>query len=204
MSANPDTRFGAGRPTPIGELAAENLRYIRNTIEAAHAFTTVPGYGCIVMGVMALVAASLDMVPALSSYWMPIWLIAAVAAGTVGLLFMDAKAKRQGLSLRRSVALRFFLTLAPPFLAGGLLTAALLGDVGRDVITGIWLLMYGVGVSACGVFSIPIVLTAGLAFMGLGAAALVAPPAWAPAMLALGFGGVHILLGVIVVRDHGG
>ena len=44
-------------PTPIDFGAVENLRYIRSTIEAAHTFTTVPGKGCIAMGitVMAMV-----------------------------------------------------------------------------------------------------------------------------------------------------
>jgi len=196
--------FSHAEPVPISSMAAENLRYIRNTIEAAHTFTTVPGKGCIAIGLIALLAAGLDMLPALAPYWLPIWLIAAVAAGTAALLFMESKARRQGLSLRRTVALRFFLTLTPAFVAGGVLTAALLDTVGRDAIAGIWLLMYGVGIAACGVFSIPAVLTAGFAFLGLGTVALVAPAAWAPMLLALGFGGVHLLLGIIVVRDHGG
>lgn len=203
MNAEADRRIAA-EPTPISSSAAENLRYIRNTIEAAHTFTTVPGKGCIGIGLIACVAAALELVPELAEHWLPIWLIAAVAAGTVALLSMEAKARRQGLSLRRSVALRFFLTLAPAFLAGGVLTVALLNSSGRDVLAGIWLLMYGVGIASCGVFSIPAVLTAGFAFLGLGMVALVAPVAWAPMMLALGFGGVHLLLGFIVVRNHGG
>jgi hypothetical protein len=72
------------------------------------------------------------------------------------------------------------------------------------VIAGVWLLLYGVGLAACGVFSIPVVLIAGFAFIGLGTVMLAAPAAWAPALLAVGFGGVHIALGAIIVRDHGG
>jgi hypothetical protein len=184
--------------------AAENLRYIRSTIEAAHTFTTVPGKGCIVMGVAALVAAALESLPRLASHWLPIWLIAAVASCTIALLFMETKARLQGLSLRRSVALRFFLTLAPAFVAGAILTIALKGTVGRDAIAAIWLLLYGVGIAACGLFSIPVVLIAGFAFMGLGTVTFVAPPAWAPALLALGFGGIHLALGAIITRHHGG
>ena len=191
-------------PVSISSGAAENLRYIRSTIEAAHTFTTVPGNGCIAMGIAALIAAGLEVVPAFADHWLPIWLTAAVVSCAVALYFMEQKAHAQGLSLRRSVAQRFFLTLAPAFVAGGILTAALLHQVGRDIIAGIWLLTYGVGIAACGTFSIPVVLIAGFAFMGLGTVTLVAPAAWAPALLALGFGGVHLVLGYLIRRDYGG
>lgn len=191
-------------PTAIGTSAAENLRYIRSTIEAAHTFTTVPGNGCIAMGCIALLAAALEMSPALATHWLPIWLIAAVVSSAIALYFMDEKAQREGRSLRGAVAQRFFLTLAPAFVAGATLTVALNGVVGREIIAGVWLLSYGVGISACGVFSIPVVLIAGYAFMGLGAATLAAPAAWAPVNMGLGFGGIHLVLGAIIVRKHGG
>lgn len=199
-----EAQAGNREATPIRAAAEENLRYIRTTIEAAHTFTTVPGKGCIAMGIAALVAATAELVPAFADHWLPIWLIAAVISCAVSLYYMGEKAQRQGLSLRRTVAVRFFLTLAPAFVAGAILTVALLDTVGRDAIAGIWLLMYGAGLSACGAFSIPVVLIAGFTFMGIGAVALAAPAAWAPALLALGFGGVHIVLGTIVARRHGG
>lgn len=194
----------SAEPTPIGLSAAENLRYIRTTIEAAHTFTTVPGKGCIAMGVAAILAASLESIPALAHLWLPIWLTAAVVSCATALFFMQIKAEAQGLSLRRSVAVRFFLTLVPAFVAGGVLTVALVDQVGRDVIAGVWLLTYGVGIAACGVFSIPVVLIAGFTFMGFGTVALAAPAAWAPVMLALGFGLVHVVLGILIMRDYGG
>ncbi len=191
-------------PTPIGSGAAANLRYIRDTIDATRTFTTVPGKGCIVMGIAGLTAAGLESIPAVSSLWLPIWLAAAVISCTAALFFMERKARTQGLSLRRSVAWRFFLTLIPAFVVGAILTAALLQVVSREAIAAIWLLMYGVGLAACGTFSIPIVLIAGVAFIGLGTVTLAAPAAWAPALLAVGFGGIHIVLGAIIARDHGG
>lgn len=191
-------------PTSIGSSAAENLRYIRSTIEAAHTFTTVPGKGCVFMGIAALAASVLESMPQIASHWLPIWLTAAVVSCATALLFMEAKARSQGLSLLRSVARRFFLTLAPAFLAGSVLTVALVETVGRNVIAGVWLLMYGVGLSACGVFSAPVVLIAGFAFMGLGMVSFAAPSAWAPVLLALGFGGVHLVLGTVIWRNHGG
>lgn len=188
----------------IGIGAAEHLRFIRNTIEAAQTFTTIPGKGCIAMGLAATAAAVLEGFPPLAPHWLPIWLMAAVISCAVALFFMEQKARLQGLSLRRAVATRFFLTLAPAFVAGGILTVALTDTVGRETIAGIWLLLYGVGIAACGLFSIPVVLIAGFAFMGLGTVALAAPAAWAPWLLGAGFGGIHLVLGALIIRDHGG
>lgn len=192
------------RTESIGTGAEEHLRYIRNTIEAAQTFTTIPGRGCIAMGTAAIAASVLESLPALRDHWLPIWLAAAVLSAAVALFFMEEKARTQGLSLRRTVATRFFLTLAPAFVAGGILTVALMDIVGRESIAGIWLLLYGVGIAACGLFSLGIVLIAGFAFMGLGTVALAAPATWAPALLGVGFGGIHLVLGIVIMRDHGG
>ena len=191
-------------PTPIDSGAVENLQYIRRTIEAAHTFTTVPGKGCIAMGITALAAVAAESYPPLAAHWLAIWVGAAVLACSLALWFMEQKAHAQGLSLRRAVARRFFMTLAPAFLAGAILTAALVGRVDRELITGTWLLLYGTGLTACGLFAVPAVFTAGVAFMALGAATLWLPPGSAHVVLALGFGGIHLALGAAIVRRHGG
>ena len=203
MSASPKRpqRF---EPTPIDSGALENLRYIRSTIEAAHTFTTVPGKGCLAMGVTALAAVGIESIPGLAPHWLAVWVGAAIVACGSALWFMEQKARAQGLSLRRAVAKRFFMTLAPAFIAGAILTAALAGRVDREIITGMWLLLYGTGLAACGLFAIPAVFTAGLAFMALGTATLWLPPGSAHVVLALGFGGIHLALGTTIVRHHGG
>jgi hypothetical protein len=203
MSASPK-RPRKTEPTPIDSGAVENLRYIRSTIEAAHTFTTVPGKGCIAMGVTALVAVGSESLPTVAPYWLGVWVGAAIVACCSALWFMEQKARAQGLSLRRAVAKRFFMTLAPAFIAGAILTAALAGRVDRELITGMWLLLYGTGLAACGLFAIPAVFTAGLAFMGLGTATLWLPPGSSPIVLALGFGGIHLALGATIARHHGG
>ncbi len=201
MSANPNRKLG---PTPIDAGAVEHLLYIRQTIEAAHTFTTVPGKGCIAMGITALAAVALESYTPLAAHWLVVWVAAAALACTLALWFMEQKAHAQGLSLRRAVARRFFMTLAPAFLAGAILTAALVGRVDRELITGNWLLLYGTGLTACGLFAVPAVFTAGVAFMALGTATLWLPPGSSHVVLALGFGGIHLALGAVIVRHHGG
>jgi len=191
-------------PTSIGTGAAENLRYIRNTIEAAQTFTAIPAKGCFAMGLIAGAAALLETLPLLAPHWLALWLGAAALACGSALYFMEAKAFSLGLSLKRAVAQRFFMSVVPAFAAGGILTFALLNIATRPVITSLWLLMYGVGLTACGAFSVPAVLKGGIAFMALGTVALLLPAEAAPTLLAVGFGGIHLALGFVIGRYYGG
>jgi len=59
-------------------------------------------------------------------------------------------------------------------------------------------------VTNAGAFSVKIVPTMGLCFMLFGACALFSPAAWANAYMAAGFGGLHVLFGLVIARRHGG
>ena len=73
-----------------------------------------------------------------------------------------------------------------------------------DGLPGVWLLVYGAGVTAGGAASLRLVPVMGACFMGLGTAALVAPANWGDGFMAFGFGVVHILFGIRIARQHGG
>ena len=104
-------------PTPIDSGALENLRYIRSTIEAADTFTTVPGKGCIAMGLTALAAVGVESIPQLTPYWLGVWVGAACVACGAARWFMGQKARAQGVCLRRAVARRVVMTVAPAVIA---------------------------------------------------------------------------------------
>ena len=69
---------------------------------------------------------------------------------------------------------------------------------------GAWLLLYGTGVVTGGAYSVRPVPLMGAAFMGLGTIAFFTPAAWGNAFMAAGFGGLHILFGIVIWRKHGG
>jgi len=196
----------ADLPPSLPERAAEDLRFIRGAMERSASFTAVPGLGGMLMGVVALAAAPVarTLDPGRGAAWLAVWVGAAAVAAVVGLASLRRKAAREGLSLLQGPGRRFLLGLCPSLLAGALLTAALAHSAQHDLLPATWLLLYGAGVVAAGAYSHLVVPLTGAAFLLAGAAALVAPPAWGDALMAGGFGGIHLGSGFIVWRRHGG
>jgi hypothetical protein len=182
----------------------DNLRFIRETMEGAAYFTAVSGIGEVAVGVTAFAAAYLASRQGTAWGWLLVWLWEALVAFLITTGAIVWKARRSGASLFSRPGRRFALSLFPPLIAGALLTPVLLTAGSVDALPGLWLLLYGTGVVTGGAFSVRTVPVMGLAFMGLGAVALVAPASWGNALLAAGFGGLHILFGIVIARRHGG
>jgi hypothetical protein len=89
-------------------------------------------------------------------------------------------------------------------LCGALLTAVFYRMGTMEAAPGMWLLLYGAGIVTGGTFSVKIVPVMGVCFMATGAVALFSPSSWGDAFMAFGFGGLHILFGIIIARRYGG
>lgn len=191
-------------PRALHARAMDNLAYIRETMEGAACFTAVSGVGEIAVGVTALVAALVAARQARPHGWLAVWLVEALVAFLLTTGASLWKARRAGQSIFSGPGRRFALSLFPPLLAGALLTAVLYPAGLVAALPGTWLLLYGAGIATGGAFSVRIVPVMGLSFMAAGALALFAPAAWADALLAAGFGGLHLLFGALIAWRHGG
>jgi hypothetical protein len=192
------------KPLALDDRARDNLRFIRETMERAGSFTTLPGWGVIAMGITALGAAVIAFQQTSPLAWLITWVVEAAMAIAIAAWTMVSKARESGSSLFAGPGRRFVYSFAPPLFAGALLTLLLVRIGITGAIAGVWLLLYGTGVVTGGAFSIRIVPLMGLCFMVLGAVAFFCPPAWGNAFLAGGFGGLHILFGAVIARKYGG
>jgi len=182
----------------------DNLSFIRDTMERATSFTAVPGWGGVAMGVTALAAAAFAARQETPAAWLQVWLAEAVVAVVIGSFSMARKARRAEGPMLSRPARRFLLSYAPPIAVGALLTLVLYRGGLVRALPGMWLLLYGTGVVTGGAFSVRVVPVMGLCFMALGTVAIIAPSAWGDWMMALGFGVLQIIFGVIIARRHGG
>jgi hypothetical protein len=195
------------RPAPpvgIHTHALNHLRYIRETMERAGSFTAVPGWGGVAMGMVALAAGLLGGRQADARRMLLVWAGFCVIALAIGLAAMLKKARRAEAPQLAAPARKFALGFSPPLIAGALLSAVLWREGILEPVPGVWLLLYGAAVTAGGAFSVRPVPVMGVCFMLTGSLALLAPPAWGNWLLAAGFGGLHILFGLIIARRYGG
>jgi hypothetical protein len=192
-------------PVALHEKAAENLRFIRDTMERAGAFTAVPGWGGVLMGASALPAAWFAAQARTDvRSWLTVWLVELIVALVLGSAAMLYKARRYSVPLFSGVGRKFALGLSPSLVVGALLTAALTRWGVAFSPPGVWMLLYGAGVATGGAFSVRIVPLTGALFMAAGAVTLFLPATWGDAAMAAAFGGLHIIFGWLIARRHGG
>lgn len=192
------------KPVALDDRARDNLRFIRETMERAGSFTAVPGWGGVAMGITALGAAAIASFQESPLAWLVTWMLEATIAIAIASWTTFTKARHSGASLFSGPGRRFVYSFAPPIFVGALLTIVLLREGLTSTIPGMWLVLYGTAVVTGGAFSIRIVPLMGLCFMVLGAVALFSPSSWSNVLLAMGFGGFHILFGAVIARKYGG
>lgn len=200
---------GAGNE-PISESstlharAMADLRFIRETMASASAFSAFSGWGLILIGGVATACGLVAARQPTHLRWLVAWVAAAGVSAVIGALSTARKTRTALEPLIPGPARKFALSLALASLEGAGEEGAR-DDGGRvDLLPGTWLLLYGAGLVAAGAWSVRVVPIIGTAFMVLGAVGLLLPLSWSNWLLIAGFGGLHIAFGVIVGRKHGG
>jgi hypothetical protein len=184
--------------------AMDNLSYIRGMMEQAATFTALSGWGQVVIGLTAVVAALAADRQALPWARVATWVAEAGIAAGISVASMSLKAHASNVPLLSGPIRKLVLSFSPAIIAGGVLTAVLVQLGMYTLLPGVWMLLYGAAVVSAGTYSVRSVPVMGAGFMVLGAAALLAPASWGMPLMIAGFGGLHIVFGVWIARRHGG
>jgi hypothetical protein len=191
-------------PPALHARAMDNLRFIRETMERASSFTAVSGWGLVAIGATAFLVSFVAMRQASTEVWITTWIGEALLSLVISGWAMDRKSRAAEMPLLSGPGRKVAFSLSPPLFVGALLTVVLYRAGLTNAIPGMWLLLYGTGVVTGGMFSVPVVPVMGLCFMLLGAVSLFSPAAWANWLMMGGFGGLHVIFGIVIARRYGG
>lgn len=191
------------QPPSLHGRAAENIAFIRDTLQRAGTFTAVPGRGGVVMGLIGLAGAWFASRQPDTASWLRVWMLTGAAGFVTAAVSMGVRARRAGVPVLAGPGRKFVFALAPSLLVGALLTVRLAGAGLATLLPGLWLLLYGTAIMASGAFSIRALGLMGGAFLALGGCALFLP-AQGDVFMAAGFGGLNLGFGVWIWRNHGG
>jgi len=130
-------------PVNIGDRAIDNVKYIRDMMERSASFTAVPGYGGMLMGTTAIVAAYIASTQVYLVDSLATWLIEACLAFAIGLLAMWQKSKIAGSSLLSVPARKFAFGFAAPLIVGVVMVLGLWKNGYYYVMAPVCILSYG-------------------------------------------------------------
>ena len=188
----------------LKDRAAADLRFIRETMDRASSFTALSGLGFVLVGLGAIATAIAARAVTGTPTGLGLWLLDAALSVAIGFAATARKARAAGQPLLTGPFRKFSRSFAPAIVAGAAMTSLLARDQLFGYLPPLWLLCSGAGLAAGGSHSVRVVPAMGTCFMALGVIAAVAPAEWGDALLALGFGGLHIGFGAVIARRYGG
>jgi hypothetical protein len=172
-------------------------------MESASVFTGLSGKGYVFTGITALVASWLASIQPDPERWLLVWMGELALATVIASAFTWKKTRQLGLSMRLSTTRKLLSAFLPAMLVGGLLSLVFYQEQLIPLLPGIWLSLYGAAVITAGVWSVRILPAMGVVFMLLGAVVLLTSVS-ADWLMAVGFGGLHIVFGTLIWRRYGG
>src|SRR4051812_253950 len=141
-------------PPEMQARAMDNLRFIRGVMESAVTFTAVSGWGQIVLGITAIVAALVASQMHLPWVRVATWVAEAGIAAGISVASMAIKSHAANMPLLSGPIRKLVLSFSPPMIVGAVLTAVLVLHGLYDYLPGIWMLLYGAAVVSAGTYSV--------------------------------------------------
>lgn len=192
---------------PDAREAEENLRVIRDLMERSTKYSTFSGLSGILAGAASIVGCYVTHTFIRNPDAFPIaflitWSLVILAALGADFLLMKRRAARVGKRVLSRLGKQMVIASAPGLGTGALLTFYFMQHKMLGNIYPVWMLAYGIAVCAAGLFSQREVSVLGAAFLVAGAATLLFPAAGL-IMMAVTFGGFHIIYGITMSRKEG-
>ncbi len=191
--------------------AEENLRVIRDLMERSTKYSTFSGFSGILAGLASVVGCLVTSAltrahPTTTEFqlgFLLTWSLVIVFSVGVDYLRNKRRAVHVGKRVVSHLGKQMILGSAPGLGTGVLLTLFFLRHGLLAYIYPVWMLCYGIAVCAVGQFSQREVSCLGAAFLWAGAMTLLLPPEWGLFMMAISFGGFHVLYGVRMAQRDG-
>lgn len=195
---------------PDAREAEENLRVIRQLMERSTKYSTFSGLSGVLAGIASIVGCLVtqqygrqhtDPAEYRTAFLLTWSLVIFFAVGADHLL-NKRRAAQVGKHVLSRLGKQMVIASAPGLGTGALLTFYFVQHGQFAPIYPIWMFCYGIAVCAVGLFSQREVSYLGASFLLAGAATLLLPVNGL-LMMAIAFGGFHILYGVIMSRKDG-
>ena len=197
-------------PTPLAqEEALRALADIRAAVDRSTRYSTFSALAGFLSGAAALIGSGLcgifpDFIGAQPRTGIPfviVWGAVLAVAMIAQAILTTMKARQRGHAVWTPIARTAFATLLGPGIAGIAGSAILIETARWELLPGLWLLLYGCGLWSVSFFAPMFLRVLGAAFIVLGLCAW----QWgdlAALWLGLGFGGLHMVFGTVVMARY--
>lgn len=190
----------------------DDLLYIRRTLDSAGRLSSISGAATAVIGVLSLCVSVTNLrftgVPwiqrgTLAPFALA-WGLLLILSLAISAFSMERKGARIGQPFWSPVLRKALGIWAAPMIVGAIMTAAILRAGTAAMIPTVWLGCYGAALASAGFVTVSPIRWMGLSFLLLSLASLLLPIYFGLALLALGFGGLHIAFGAYIAWRHDG
>ena len=197
--------------------ALDRIREIQRIMERTTLYTLLPGPPAIIGGILALagcvisymIIGSFDYSELLERSlevqlgFCVMWTVIGIAAIAQEIILTTRAARKRAVDPVGRPGRFAAFSLTPSVFVAIVLTLKLMYDAQIQYVAPVWMMCYGTGVYAAGLFSVRLPRLLGLAFMAAGAAGLLFFESYGLLLTALSFGLLHILFGILVIRKRG-
>ncbi len=191
------------------EQAEDQLALIRSVMERTTRFTGLPGAACLGAGALAVAASALasslgaeftrDYSGGRHGLLAAIWGAAALLSAALIVALSIVAARRRGVPAWSSLARRVVVATLPGLYVGAVLTEFARRSGRLDLLPAFWCLAYGASLLGLGLYAGWKANVAGLLFLAAGTLALFGLAPGGNLLMAVAFGGVHALLGILIL-----